>query len=407
MESMPRLGSTALVLIAGLSLGPADAAEWSAPVALYQGPLRVLSLSADKRNVDLAFVRCRRSKPCQCRHARSGDDGATWPSTERCSEPKGAQFQMIPGVEVATSRDTVHVVGLAYSNITREGSFIHYGRSPDGGLTWANGVDFERGLGPMAGFGDPVIDASGETVHLAWRQWDPENLKNELRYTHSSDGGRSWSPLQSIADLTGRVSQVVGQYYAIATKGRWVHLVWIREHSSGWIHVFHRRSTDGGLTWGKTQRLTRESLDSIGVQVAVDGRAVHVVLIDMADIPGVLATAWQTRRLRYIRSSNRGKKWKRPQTLLESGGRDTPGPIEHRLAASKGVVHVTGLEWRGLFHVTSNNAGRSWSPPDFPVTDPYDYNALAVSKTGAQMTFRRQPRGLVSPKVLHQRQLPP
>lgn len=289
----------------------------------------------------------------------SGSPVGGWQPTVRFTYNDSISFQgMGASRGVAASGDTVHVVwydGRDGGNTQRGNLEIYYKRSTDNGATW--GPD-TRMTFDTAYSGYPTLAVWGSTVHLAWvdnRDRHHPGEYAQIYYKRSTDAGETWS-----ADQRLRVDS------SAATYGGWnpclavwennVHAVW-EDDRGGDDAIYHRRSTDGGLTWGRENPVS--STGKVGATLAISGQNLHVAYWDYWGY----ATYYQ-------RSTNNGASWSAPVSV--------PSPAESgdpSIAASGPNVHLAFVDARSgswdVWYTRSTNNGVNWSAPVNIAPDEY------------------------------------
>ena len=190
---------------------------------------------------------------------RSTDGGISW----------GADtfLRIAWGPSVAAAGSAVHVV---YNDSAK----VSYIRSTDGGLNWgaSTHLTFDSVI-----TNNPSVSVSGSNVHVLWLD-SRNNLKYEIYYKHSLDGGITWG-----ADTRLTINYTSATLHAaVSTSGSFVHVVW-DDNRDGNYEIYYKRSTDGGLSWGTDTRLTNNSGQSVYPFVSASGSAVHVLWQDNRD----------------------------------------------------------------------------------------------------------------------------
>ena len=112
----------------------------------------------------------------------------------------------------------------------------------------------------------------GDRVHLV-----DSRLNSQIEYRRSMDGGRHWTAPLILAQPDSQFTSVLADP-AIAARGSLV-IVAYRAHDATAAYLFVRRSTDGGVTWGRPLQVARVVTDRrIGEQsVAISSAGVFVV----------------------------------------------------------------------------------------------------------------------------------
>jgi len=204
-------------------------------------------------------------------HKKSTDGGTTWSANKRLTWTSDNSY--VPVIAIDSS-DTLHVV---WYDETSDNSEIYYKNSTDGGTTWST----TQRLTWTSDFSyDPVmaIDSS-DTLHVVWEDYLPGN--DQLYYRRSADGGSTWSTAKRI---TWTSSECWWPALAIDANDH-IHTIWTDYTSGGVYDIYYKRSTNGGTTWSAAQRLSWTSGASNEPAIATDkNNHIHVVWED--DTPG-------------------------------------------------------------------------------------------------------------------------
>lgn len=187
---------------------------------------------------------------------------------------------------------TLHVV---YALPVNEGRGIYYTSSADGGQTWSGArqiFDAAAAGWAMSDYPRLAVDMAG-TIHVVWTRVAPfgNGLAQAIAYAQTVDGGETWSEPLEVAEGAYAWPQV------IASSTGQVHLLWTE--TAGENACWHRWSTDGGLTWSRTERVP--GFGNVPGPVGVMGDAsgtVHLVGLgqDTLGAPALLYTAWDGQR---------------------------------------------------------------------------------------------------------------
>jgi hypothetical protein len=148
------------------------------------------------------------------------------------------------------------------------------------------------------------VDSSGN-LHLVWQDNTPGN--SEVYYKQSTDGGATWIATKRLTWTTGgSEAPVIG---ADSTGN--LHVAWF-DDTPGNTEIYHKRSTDGGVTWGANKRLTYNSVGSHSPDIAVDSSGrVHLVWVDFT--PG-------NPDIYYKKSVDGGATWTASARLTQTTG---------------------------------------------------------------------------------------
>jgi hypothetical protein len=270
-------------------------------------------------------------------YRRSTDGGATWLTSQRLTWNSGNSSN--PAIAVDSSGNP-HIVWM---DGTPGNDEIYYKRSTDGGATWLTSQRLTWNSGTSS-YPAIAVDSSGNP-HTVWGDSTPGNC--EIYYKRSTDGGATWLTSQR---LTWTAEDSYWPAIAVDSSGN-PHILW--EDSPGTAEIYYKKSTDGGTTWLKSQRLTWNSGDSYWPAIAVDSSGqLHVVWSD-----NTIGNA----EIYYKKSTNGGDAWMTNQRLTWTSGKSIGADIA---VDSSDQLHVV---WRDLtpgnyeiYYKKSPDGGSSW-----------------------------------------------
>lgn len=204
-------------------------------------------------------------------------------------------------------------------------------------LTWTSGASHSAAI---------AIDSMGQ-LHIVWSDETPGNY--EIYYKKSTDGGGTWTTAKRLTWTSG---DSVGAAIAVDLSDR-VHVVW-DDATPGDYEVYHMRSTDGGDTWSTTKRLTWMSGQSRGSKIAVDSAGyTHVVWCD--DTPG-------DGEIYHKKSTNGGVSWTSATRLTWATGFSAWPSIA---ASPSGDLHIAWSDdqtgTNEIYYKKSSDSGATWS----------------------------------------------
>ena len=167
-------------------------------------------------------------------------------------KPIQINIQARPGYLRVDSRGIFHIL---YINPTEE-SGVYYVRSEDRGTTWSEPVWLDPDILP-----DHIPDSlnfeldENDGLHAVWFYGTrEENARPDwVRYTHSLDGGRTWSA-PFLIDKHDEESdhRLTNASPVMAVQGQTVHVIWA---AGSFPYRHHRFSTDAGSTWSDTVQI--------------------------------------------------------------------------------------------------------------------------------------------------------
>jgi hypothetical protein len=191
-----------------------------------------------------------------------------------------------------------------------------------------------------------AVDSSG-ILHVVWDDSSPGN--HEIFHKRSTNGGVTWSQNKRLTWTPANST-----YPAIATDpfGR-IHVVW-HDYPGGDSEICYTRSTDGGTTWAAPKRLSWSSGDTDDPAVASDVSGnVHVVWTDST--PG----NWE---IYYRKSADGGATWSAAKRITWTAGQSFNPAVAVDPSGSLHVVwwgDQTG-NWE-IYYKKGANGGATWS----------------------------------------------
>jgi hypothetical protein len=160
---------------------------------------------------------------------------------------------------------------------------------------------------------------------------------------------------------------------SVAVSSSVVHVVWV-DKRDGQEHIYYKRSTDAGISWGTDTRLTNNTASSFNPSVALSGSTVHVVWFDNRDY---------NYELYYKRSIDGGANWEADTRLTY----DTAYSSSPSVAVSGSVVHVVWLEIRegnlDIYYKRSTDVGLSWGADTRLMNNTTESSHASVAVSGS------------------------
>jgi hypothetical protein len=186
-----------------------------------------------------------------------------------------------------------------------------------------------------------------DNIHIVWYDDTPGNY--EIFYKKSTDKGITWSKSQR---LTWTLTDSWSPCIAVDSAGN-PYVVW-HEYMSGNAEVYFKKSTDGGATWTMNKRVTWNAGWSIAPKIAVDSSGgLHLVWSDFS--PG-------NYEVFYARSTNGGATWSTGKRLTWNAG----WSLNPRIAVcgSKNLYVVWSDSTPGvneIYYARSMDGGATWT----------------------------------------------
>ena len=185
--------------------------------------------------------------------SRSTDGGATFSTPQNIS--RSASFPYNPRLAVQ-SDGTINVIWLDTPSIAYD---VYYARSTDGGVTFSAPLNLSHD-GADNALPQIAVDASGN-INVAWEN---DNVTFGVFYTHSADGGATFSaPVNLATNTRGSFAP------ELVVAGNNVYVAW-EDDFNFQSDISFSRSTDGGATFSAARNLTNNPSNAFGAKLAVD-----------------------------------------------------------------------------------------------------------------------------------------
>lgn len=212
--------------------------------------------------------------------AKSTDNGLTWHVLNAAQpiEAVGDFNQRVPAIAIDRA-DGLHVVWYGPDEATAndDENQIKYTHSTDGGLTWSAW----RNLAPVTGYQGqalwqehPTIYVDNENlIYVVWEGRDDWYTQSaQIKFTRSRDGGHSWTPWVNVAPSNHSHSRP-----ALIVTDEQLY-VFAYGNRGGLQQILYASSTDGGSAWSHWRPVAPSGQDQRHVAAAVD-HAGHIHLV--------------------------------------------------------------------------------------------------------------------------------
>jgi len=309
----------------------------------------------------------------------------------------------------AIATDSGNNIHLVWYDDTPGNNEVFYKKSTDGGLHWiTKRLTWNSGTSAIPS----IATDSGNNIHMVWEDESPGNF--EVFYRKSTNGGASWT--------TKRLTWNSGNSFnpVIATdSGNNIHVVW-EDDNSGNFEIYYKSSTNGGVNW-TTKRLTWNSGNSRIPAMAKDSSDnIHVIWGD--DTPGSYEVfhkkstdgglTWVTKRLTW----NSGHSWF-PSIDCDSSGNiflvwhdSNPGNYDIYFKKStdagstwseaKRITWTTGMSWKPEISTdSSDNIHVVWGDDSTGTSKVYYKRSTDGGMSWATRMLTLNPGESASPKI--------
>jgi hypothetical protein len=265
----------------------------------------------------------------------STDGGSTWISSKRLTWTTGLSEQP---VIAADSSGRLHV---AWQDNTTWQWQIYYKNSEDGGSTWST----TRAITGTSGdsFYADLAAGPSDHLHMVW------NAYPQVYYKTSTDGGGGWTTGRRLTWSGG-----LSGYPALAVDSSGdLHVVWDND-ATGKDEIYYKKSTDEGVTWTATKRITWTSGGSYYSAIAPGAsQNIHVVWND--NTPG-------NYEIYHKKSTNRGDTWTATKRITWTSGTSWLPAIA---LDPSGDLHVVWQDFTPgkaeIYYKKSTDGGDTWS----------------------------------------------
>jgi hypothetical protein len=273
-------------------------------------------------------------------------------------DAKALGLRNLVSFDVYVDKQTVHAAFVATPPDGKQ-PYIAYLHSEDGGLHWsapqALSPPFSQAVESKAG-NDIQIAAAGDHLMAMWQTRGELPGMGPLLTVYSNDAGKSWQPGGNPAGIDGDQSH---HDLAADAEGRF-HAVWLDDRDeNGYQGVRYARSSDAGRHWELAQSIDDSSCSCCWNRLAIAGDGkINVLYRDM-----------EFRDMALAQSADAGVSWKRLSTVGAFNWKFDGCPHNGGGLSQSGEGSLHGVVWTGaenqagLYHMQSDDDGKSWTPP--------------------------------------------
>ncbi len=296
-------------------------------------------------------------------YKRSSDAGITWsPDTRLTNHPE--QYGADPSIGVSGS--TVHIVWRDRRDYNDE---IYYKRSIDNGLTWGPDIRLTQDDSASS---NPSMAVSASNIHVVWHD-SRDDTTCEIYYKRSQDNGETWGP-----DVRLTANSARSKVPSVAVVGSNIHVVW-SDNRDGNDEIYYKCSTDNGTTWGPDTRMTNNAPAGSDFNcIAVANTDVHIVWRDYRD---------GNYEIYHKRSTDNGVSWESDQRLTNN----TAYSMYPSVTASGNNVHVVWNDSRNvnmeIYYKLSTDRGATWGTDTRLTNAPRMSQKASIAATGLRVSM--------------------
>jgi hypothetical protein len=269
----------------------------------------------------------------------SADSGNTFSTPKNLSNSTGSSFS--PSIAL----DAQGGINVVWVDNTPGNQDIFFSRSTDGGATFSTPKNLSNDP-PNNASPKVAVDGSGNISVL----WENDDITYGVFYTHSTDGGATFSTPVNLATNT---SGSFNSRLALDSNGS-VYVVW-EDHfvpPSGIASsaIFFSRSADKGSTFSAAMSISSNSSSTPALALAANG-SVNVSWVDHTASPT---------NVFFSRSTDSGTTFLTPKSLSDGLANSNHSQIS---TDSNGAVYVVWDENSVILFARSTDGGVTFSAP--------------------------------------------
>jgi hypothetical protein len=230
-----------------------DGATWSKPNDIYIARLGIRNVSPYVDQQGILYIAWSEGLvgPAYYTYAPANDAF----SAQSWAEPIPVN---VPARVVSLRVDSKGFIHMLYINQTEEPG-VYYIRTEDMGLSWSEPLWLDPDILP-----DHIPDSlsfeldDNDGLHAAWFYGTREltGVPDWVRYTHSLDGGQTWSTPFLIDQHNEETDhRLTSASPVMMVEGQTVHIIWA---AGNLPYRYHRISSDAGQTWSASAKIFGE-----------------------------------------------------------------------------------------------------------------------------------------------------
>jgi hypothetical protein len=247
---------------------------------------------------------------------------------------------------------------------------VLYSHSTNGGTSFSSPLDLATNTG--GSFGAQIGVGADGSINVVWE--DDSSSGANISFSRSTDKGNSFSPPQTLSTNLGNSTEA---QIVLDASGN-IYVVWA-DSTSGRFDIFLSRSTDQGATFSSPTNLSNGPANSLHAQIGVDATGgVYVVWQEN------VAADSNNRDIFLARSSDSGANFMAPTNLSNNLGNSTNARIA---VDATGAVNVSWQDTTpglaNIFFARSEDAGATFSTQNLSSDSGSSSNAeIAADKNG-------------------------
>jgi hypothetical protein len=228
-------------------------ATWQPPRALSSACSRVEDLDVARHPSGQVTVVWTHTYSGRILARTSTDGGLTFGPTRFVAQTDNGDRDSVPGSRYIYTGDPQLAIGwgVTYLAYSADNDILAVSRSSDGGMTWSEG----RRLSRSASTGRYSIVATGHAAIIGYT--NRASGRAQAVYRRTTDSGATWSSTRVLTTgASGTFSKSPQFAYHAGTLAAIV-----KAGMPGASPIWHRQSTDFGMTWSARTRVSRVHFD--------------------------------------------------------------------------------------------------------------------------------------------------
>ncbi|MCK5056225.1 MAG: exo-alpha-sialidase, partial [Candidatus Aminicenantes bacterium] len=187
--------------------------------------------------------------------------------------------------------------------VWRDNTDILFSHSTDGGSSWSAAVNISNNSGDS--YKPAITVDSAGNINVAWQDISPGNW--DIFFSRSTDSGSSWSAAVNISNNSGHSLKPA----IIVDSAGNINVAWY-DYTPGNYDIFFRHSTDNGSSWSAAVNISNNSVYSSYPAITVDSAGnINVAWYDYT--PG-------NYDIFFRRSTDSGSSWSAAVNISNNSG---------------------------------------------------------------------------------------
>jgi hypothetical protein len=229
--------------------------------------------------------------------------------TSQVSHNEGDVNQRVPSLAIDT-KDTIHIVWYGADSSESDGDRqIKYSRSEDEGKSWVREINISN----ITGYKNQdlwqehpnLLVGKNNELYIVWEGKDQTTNNQQIKFSHSSDNGHTWSQWVDIKKQQASQSRPT----IIQRDGR-LYVFMYSKLNLPEMQIWYTSSKDDGKTWDTWKNISNSKNDARHLHAAIDNKnTIHLVWREFNP---------ENKRTHINYSSFDGKNWTKPEAISQT-----------------------------------------------------------------------------------------